>query len=121
MTDPTLLQRLKEGTSPDDALRARVKMRLQQRIGPASLTRLVESVRPGEQFKAGVRSRLLHSIRSSAGAVLPELAKGLHLPSVRALALRERILGRLRIPHVSWFSVGLKWTAAFAMFLLLIR
>lgn len=88
-----------------------------------TLQRLAESVIPGDDVRARLRGRILHALqRSPLSRDLPALAKQTDLASARAISLRQRILRRLLpITGAPFVHSSLKWTAAFAIFLLLIR
>lgn len=84
-----------------------------------SLQRLAESVTPDDEARLRVKQRILRRtdavrLRRTVDGVLPD-------PSVR-LSLRQVVLSRLLpIAKTPFIHGSLKWAAAFALFLLMIR
>lgn len=123
MIDESILQRLSEGVRPDAGAALRMKNKVLGSIQPQNVLQSVQSVVPTRTLRASLKDRILARIQSSpVASTLGELAESFHLPSDRALSLREMILSRLSGERqVSFLHGGLKWGAAFALFLLMIR
>lgn len=59
MFDESILQRLAASITPDDALRSRIKHRVQRSIEPVSLRRSVEAVLPSPSLRQILKQRIL--------------------------------------------------------------
>ncbi len=121
MLDESILQRLSQDITPGDDLKSRLKMRIQSRINP--LQKSVDLVQPSLSFRKSMKERVRTTLQGSAIADgMRDLAGSISLSGERVLSLREMILGRLSMrPEPSLVHSGIKWTASFALFLLMIR
>jgi uncharacterized Zn-binding protein involved in type VI secretion len=121
MLDPLSIQRLVRDTSPSDAFRAKVLRRVEHKIRPEPLMDAVSSVQPTPAFRETAKNRMFKSIRSGSAALLPGLAGGIDMSPARRAELKEQVLARLDVRRAPWASGFIKWTAAFAAFVLLVR
>ncbi len=121
MLDPLSIQRLARDTSPSDAFRAKVLRRVEHKIRPESLLDAVSAVEPTPAFRETAKNRMFKSIRSGSAALLPTLAGGIDMSPARRAELKEQVLARLDVRRAPWASGFIKWTAAFAAFVLLVR
>lgn len=121
MSLPSQIQRLARQTSPDDGLRLRVKRVVKSRIEPEGLVDAIRSVHAPSHFRTSLKYRVLRSIRSEAESALPHLAGGIDLAPERRVQVKRQVLARLSPRAVPWASGFIKWTAACAAFLLVVR
>ncbi len=123
MLDESLLHRLAADITPSDAVRLRLKKRLQRSIEPTALLRSVEAVKPSSAIRLTLKERILGALPSASLAEdLRRIKESISLPASRIFSLRQLILGRLAPENDEPFMHGsLKWVASFAVFLLAIR
>ena len=121
MFDEGSLQRLSQEIAPSDAKKQSIKERVMKRVSPVALTHAVESVVPCASTKLSLREKLLRMISSSSAETLSEVSSSVRLPVARAASLRETILSRLEQYSAPVFHGGLKWAAAFAVLLIIVR
>ncbi len=123
MLDESILQRLAEGVTPSGDLRTRLREQIQCRIEPMALRATVTGVVPPPSLSTTLKQRILFALRgSSVTSELSDLVRATDLAPSRFVALRETILARLSPdPEGSLLHGSLKWAAAFAVFVLLIR
>lgn len=122
MHDEGFLQRLAENVTPGDGLRARVSDRIQARIQPRALANLVPGVTPAKDVRLSLRQRILGAIKPSSADELASLAADIGLPATSMNRLKNAVLSRLEpLQESVAIHSGLKWTAAFAVFILIIR
>ncbi len=124
MLDENVLHRLSQGVTPSDAFAGRVKARIAARIHPQALLASVESVSPSPASRLLLRDRLLTLIRGgTVSSDLKSLVTATDLPPARLRSLRQAVLSRLQplteAPPI--VHGGLRWAAAFAVFLILLR
>lgn len=115
----TLLTGLADRQKPSKTAKARVWQRVKSRVEPQAIIDKVDSVVPSESFQQRVRSRVLSSRWLSSG--LQTLAGAQEVSMTRKAVMRESLLQRLTPHKVSLLDFGIKWTAAFAVFLLAVR
>lgn len=119
MSSEHSLQRLAESITPSDALRKNAKAAVFTRITSGAVLGAVQSVKPAPAFKRTVKERVMRAIRPELAENLLSLASRTHAPVRRAAAPAFARLSPLKdSPAVhSW----VKWSAAFAVLLLIIR
>ncbi len=118
MFDPLSIQRLARQLSPDKHLHARVLARIRRTIEPAHLLDAVSTVEPSPALRSVLKQRVLQTIHQGSQELLPSLAGAVQVSPVSRLRIKEAVLRRLEVPHVRWMPSFLKWTAAFAAFLM---
>src|SRR5262245_21330158 len=102
MVEPDILQRLARDLHPTDAVKNRIKGRVQARI-VNPLQELSRQVQPGMVQKDVSRDRVLTRVTDdSLAKALPALAKMQKLTAARQLALRERVLHSLQPVRTAW-------------------
>lgn len=121
MTPPPPFQRLLPDIVPDARLRDAARRRVLAKIRPEGLMALVQSVEPASSFHLRLRQRVMRAIHSRAAQALQWAAAPVSLDASAFVRLRSAILTRLTPVHRPLLSSGLKWSAAFAAFVLLIR
>lgn len=116
------LRRLAEKTAPDAAFKRATKDQLMKRIRPETLLSAAASVVPAKSSVLSIKSRILRAIRPEAAERLESLAGRTSVTAGAFARIRESVLGRLETSEPTPFvHSGLKWGAAFAVFLLIIR
>ncbi len=123
MSDPVSLRRLAENVTPSDEVRARLKKRITGSIDPVLLRKTVEQVEPSAAFGKSLRARILGAIHPPKIADdIRSLAENISLSPARLHVLRENILARLSpVTRAPIIHGGLKWGAAFAALVLMVR
>ncbi len=122
MPDELFLQRLAEKTAPSAAFRRTAKDQLLKRIRPEALLTSVASVTPVPSRALSLKARILRTIRPEIAESLETLAGRTPVTAGAFARIRESILSRLEPAEKTPFiHSGLKWGAAFAVFLLIIR
>lgn len=120
MLDERSLQQLAENVVPRDDARARMKAAMQRRIQPQELLSAASSVVPSADTRLTLKQRLMRAIRPESAETLSSLADSVRVPS-GMVALKQSILSRLNPIAEQGMNGGLKWAAAFAVFVLIIR
>lgn len=121
MINESDLQRLSEGVIPSDALKLRVKARMQQQIRPEALLRTVEKLKPAKALTLSLKERILQAIAPAPAHELSHVADGVYADTSAFARMKHTVLSSLRpIPDPA-ISIGFKWAAAFAVFVLVIR
>jgi hypothetical protein len=115
----TLLTGLAERQKPSKTAQERVWQRVKSRVEPQAIVDKVDSMVPSESFRQRVRSRVLSAGWLSSG--LQTLAGAQDVSMARKAVMRQSLLQRLAPRHFSFMDFGIKWTAAFAAFLLAVR
>ncbi len=114
-----LLTGLADSQHPEKGVKDRIWKRIDTRVRPAMLTDAVEQTVPSATFRKDVRRKVM------AKAWLPDGIKSLAnewtLSPARASAVKESMFARLHPRSIRWTGFGIKWAAAFAVFLLAIR
>ncbi len=122
MLNEDSLQRLAEKTVPSAALKRAARNQLMKRIRPEALLSSVESVAPRASSALSMKERILRAIRPEVADSLSSLAHDTSVTSGAFARIRESIFSRLEEPaSVPLVHSGLKWGAAFAVFVLIIR
>ncbi|HRH93767.1 MAG TPA: DUF5667 domain-containing protein, partial [Candidatus Peribacteria bacterium] len=114
-----LLTGLAEAQNPAKGAKDRIWKRVDARVRPAMLTDAVEQTVPSAAFRQDVRRKVLAKTWLPEG--LKSLAGDVLLPAARTAELKESIFARLHPRSIRWTGFGIKWTAAFAAFLLAVR
>ncbi len=114
-----LLTGLADTQNPANDAKNRIWKRVDARVRPAMLLDAVDKTVPSASFRQSVRGKVM------AKAWIPETLKSLagdwSLSPDRAAVVKESMFRRLSPQSVSFASFGLKWAAAFAVFLLAVR
>jgi len=123
MLDESTLKRLTDSVTPGDDLRKRIHARVQARIQPSVLMASVKRTQPSSAFRTNLKDRVFRLIQGHPlAADIQDLASSTDVPLVRLSVLRENVLSRLQpIVQVPVIHIALKWAAAFAVFVLLLR
>lgn len=116
MSLETSLQRLTKKVTPSDAFADTVKSRLMRRIGAEEITASALALRPTKAFHHTVKQRILHAVQPPIVESLLSLVSRTQPVSHRKPSLRHHVMPQSPRIH-SW----IKWSAAFALFLLIIR
>ena len=117
-----VLRRLAENTAPPAGLRRNAKNALMKRIRSDALLSAVDAVQPSTETAENLRNRILRVIRPASARTLQSLGQTTTVPVGAFARIRENVLERLQAPvHTPLVHSGIKWGAAFAVFLLIIR
>lgn len=118
MLQDDFLHGLSKNITPSDALRAGAKARVLAQVQSEALKKTVQSVQPSTAFTQLVKERILHRIQ-------PDLARDLlslvARTDVRSQASRRPAFNLAPLKDSPMVQGWLKWSAAFALFLLIIR
>lgn len=110
------LQRLSKKVTPRDGFAETVKSRLMRRIGAEEITASALATRPTKAFHNTVKHRILHAVKPPLVESLLSLVSRTQPASRRKPSLRHHAMPKPPLIH-SW----VKWSAACALFLLIIR
>lgn len=122
MLDESFLPRLSQGVTASADARDRMRGRVLSRIEPRPLRSLIADTSPSPEAGRSLRERILAAIRLPLASDLRELVAGVSPRPERTIALRDSVLQRLTpVMALSRFQVAIRWGAAFALFLLLVR
>lgn len=112
------LQQLASEVIPNDRFRSGVRQRVLSRLEPKSLSSLASGVEPQSAFRETVKDRILRSIRPGFAVDFESLVSSV-LP--KRSAARRVLPAMRRLPQSPVVHGSLKWAAAFAVFLVIIR
>lgn len=122
MLDEQILRRLIESVVPDDRLRERVGSKIHARIQPAAFLDAVRHTVPDSSVRLRLKDRILRAIWPLLASDLQDLAEVTSVPQEGFAALRQAVLSRLQpIAAAPRVHSALRWAAAFAVFILLLR
>jgi hypothetical protein len=122
MFDERTLQRLAESVTPSDRLARKAKSAVFSRIKPEKLLAAVEQTVPGPALQMRLRDRIMQLVRPKLGSDLGDLAQATNLPALRFSTLKQLILSRLQPPQEApRIHSAIRWAAAFAVFIILLR
>jgi len=122
MLHERVLQRLAEKTAPDAAFARTTKDAMMKRIKPEALLASIASVEPSRTQARSIRDLVLRVIRPEAAEQLSSVSKKVSVTSGAFARIKESVLARLSpLEEVPMIHSSLKWGAAFAVFLLIIR
>lgn len=121
MNDITL-QRLKESVKVTPDARSRMKAMIQARIGAPTLKELAQSVRPTPSLLRRMKKSVMSSLKPALAGDIQSLSSAI-LPSLPVLErMKHVILRELRpVEEKPMYGSAIKWTAAFAAFVLIVR
>ncbi len=88
---------------------------------PTSIQRLARETNPDRGVRRRLRTRMMRTIGAEDGLAMSAAASRADLSAERKASLKASILNRLHVRKAPWASSFIKWTAAFAMFVLLVR
>ncbi len=112
------LHRLSQEVHPSDALRRRIDLRIQQRIG-GDLRALSNAQTVDSSARVRILESITHRISPALGLNLERLAS--HFPRSPLPLLREAIFLRLEPRSISFFGQWMKWSFAFVLLAFLVR
>lgn len=117
-----LLSGLASKENPSLDAKNRIKMRMMRRIDSPVLASLRSHVRPSRQTTLSIRQRVLGRIAlPNSVRIFPALKNSVSLSSLEIAHVKSLVMRRLQPVRVHVFHETLKWGAAFAVFLLLVR
>lgn len=120
MPQDDFLHRFAENVTPSDAFSRTVKSRILRRIGAQDMKQTVGGVSPAPAFHRMVKERILQSIQPDLARDLLSLASRTHAPVFPRAGMRAfaRLAPLKDSPRMQGW---MKWSAAFALFLIIIR
>ncbi len=117
-----LLSGLAHKENPSKEAKNRMKMRMMNRIDSPVLKGLQASIRPSRQTAASIRDRVLSRIKlPDSVRIFPSLKSHIKLSKAEMMELKSILMDRLVPVRQPLYPSILKWSAAFAVFLLLVR
>jgi hypothetical protein len=122
MTDFDPLSRLARQTGPSKAQSDRIKNRIMMRLEPSLLRQVARSVEPSPALQQRVKMKMFNRIGlPQIAESLKDLSHAIAPDSTQSLRMRQRILSRIQPLAAPLVHTGLKWSAAFAVLLFVVR
>ena len=115
------LRRLTAKIEPSSGARARISTNILARIDRADIREFSHDIQPSLDFRTQTRTRLMHRLVPQFVRDVQELVGSESLGVSAQYRLRDRIVQRLHPRSSMLRFAGMKWAAACAAFLLIVR
>lgn len=115
------LHRLVHDVEPDEALRNRLRLRVQAKIDPLTLRNIIADVAPSASFALRAKQRILRALQPITAERLEHAAESIRIDRGAFARMKTSVLGRLQPASEPLTHIWFKWGAAFAVFVIAIR